>query len=206
MKIIKLKQNGKYCNLEFDNGISCKILAEISYHFSLTEGDVLSSDKLNLINSENTDKMCLNSALDLLSRRIHSEYELKIKLNKKYRYSNISKVIEECRRLDLLDDDYFAQCYIQELTSKGKGKYQIISSMKSRGISKDIFEKYVDKYTKTDDEMERAKVIALRKILSYKNYPNDKIKEKLTRHLLSKGYSYEIVKETVYSIIEEIDG
>jgi regulatory protein len=205
MKIIKQKQIGKYCYLTFDNDVTCKILLEICYQFNLNLGESVTDEKLLKINQKNDDKMCLNSAFDLLSRRIHSEFELSIKLRKKFRYSNINAVINECKRLDLLDDEHFAECYMQELAGKGKGKFQMISSLKTKGITKEVIDKYIGQFTNPDDEMERAKGLAQRKIRSYRNEPENKIREKLTRHLLSKGYSYEIVHEAVASIMKEIN-
>jgi regulatory protein len=203
MKITNQKQTGKYCYITFDNDIVHKILSEISYQFNLKEGECITDDKLLKIIQENDNKMCLNTAFDLLSRRIHSEYELTIKLKRKFRYSNINEVIKECKKLNLLNDEYFAQCYMEELAGKGKGKFQIVSSLNSKGISKDITDKYIKQYTSVDDERERAKGLALRKIRSYKNEPENKIKEKLTRHLLSKGYSYEIVRDTVAVLLKK---
>ena len=202
MKIIKQKQSGKYCYLTFDNDTVLKVLSELYYQLNLYEGDEISEKRLSEVKQMNEDKMCLNSAFDLLSRRIHTEHELRTKLKKKFWNSNINIVIEECRGLNLLNDDYFAECYIQELISKGKGKFQIISSLKRKGISKDISDKYIAQLINADDELERAKNIAQRKMRSYRNEPADKVKEKLMRHLLSKGYSYEIIYDAIGSVIK----
>jgi regulatory protein len=168
---------------------------------------VLNLPKKGGILSEKYSKMkcseyakCLNFAFLLLAKRMHSSAELRAKLRNKYWNCDVDSVVEECKRLNLLDDECFAKCYIQELIQKGYGFFKIRLSLKMKGFSEELINEYIKLFGDVEDELERAKNVALKKIKFWRGNPELKNRVKLKRYLLSKGYSYEIVNLTVEDV------
>lgn len=111
----------------------------------------------------------------------------------------MNRVIEESAKMNLLDDEKFAKNYIEELINRGQGRDKIISSLQKRGISKDMIDENSQKLDDFDAEEKRAEELMNKKLklLAYKKVEPRKLKEKLIRHLISKGFSSDIVFEIV---------
>ena len=200
MKIIGIKKNSKNYIITFDTGKVATWLGETCELHYLSIGSELELEEFYSIQKESEYKSALNYAFDILARRLHSKVELSNKLKKKFWNCDSEDIIEECVRLNLLDDEYFAKCYIDELKSRGKGRYQIISSLKQKGIAQDLIDELKEDIGNVDDEKERAEEAARKKMRLLSKQPVIKQKEKLIRHLLSKGFSY----ETVFSVVDSV--
>ena len=194
--IEKILKKGKYYYITFSDGINVKFDPEIYYSYSLKEGCNFDPVKYSLLLEENAFKLCLNTALNLLAMRMHSTYELKTKLKQKgFSFNIVSKVIAEAINMNLLNDNHFTQNYIDELIARGQGKFKIISSLQKKGIPKDIIDNFLADMVEPEEERKRALDLMNKKLrsLSTRNLEPGKLKEKITRHLILKGFSSEIV-------------
>ncbi len=203
--IEKISKKGKYYYITFSNCTNIRFDSEIYYRYNLKEGNIYDSNKYSLLLEENNFKLCLNTVLNLLAMRMHSTYELKTKLKQKgFNFSIVNKVIVEAQNMNLLNDKLFAKNYIDELIARGQGKYKIINSLQKRGIPKNIIDDSIAGMVEPEDEKDRAMELLNKKLkgLSTKNIENRKLKEKLARHLISKGFSSDIVFELVNKKLE----
>ena len=66
-------------------------------------------------------QLIYNKSLDLISRREHSRYELMQKLNKRYPETRplIEEVLDKLIVNNILDDERFAEMYINSRARKG---------------------------------------------------------------------------------------
>ena len=198
--INKVQKRSRYYYLFCSNGDELKFDQEIYFKYNLTENSTFSIDQFNAITDENCFKLCMNTAIRLLSQRMHSIYEIRIKLKKKdFSYKIINKVIDELDKMNLLDDKQFTKNYIDELIYRGQGKYKIINSLQKRGIPKEIIDENLLELDDSDSEEKRAEEVLSKKIksLAYKEIEPRKLKEKLIRHLISRGFSSDIVFKIV---------
>lgn len=86
-----------------------------------------------------------NKALDIISRREHSEKELENKLLKKFESSElIDLVIERLKTNNLLNDERFAEMYVRIRKRKGFGPKRIGYELSSRGINNSISSQVLD--------------------------------------------------------------
>ena len=196
VKIKKAVKRGRFYYLSCSNGDEFKLESEIYLKYNLAENSVIDRDRFLAIIDENNFRLCMNTALRLLSQRMHSVYEIKVKLKKKgFSYKTISSVIEECEKMNLLNDEQFTKSYIDELIYRGQGRYKIINSLQKRGISKELIDENLSAVDDSAGEEERAEEAMNKKIksLAYKNIEPRKLKEKLIRHLISRGFSSDIV-------------
>jgi regulatory protein len=194
--IKKVLKRGRYYYLSCSNAEEYKFDPEIYLKYNLIENSIFAGDRFMVIVDENSFRLCLNSALRLLSQRMHSVYEIKLKLKKKgFINKIINRVIDESEKMNLLNDEEFTKNYIEELIYRGLGKYKIINSLQKRGISKEMIEENLKEVDDSGAEEKRAEEAMNKKLksLAYKEIEPRKLKEKLIRHLISRGFSSDIV-------------
>jgi len=146
----------------------------------------MSSELLSLI---------YNKALDILSRREHSAYELKLKLHKKYEaISEIEEVITKLESNNLLNDFRFAETYARIRKRKGFGPNKIHYELTNKGIKESISNEIIS----AEDGWGHAALQAFRK--KYKDGISEDTKERLKQKnfLHNRGFSFKEI-ESVFS-------
>jgi regulatory protein len=136
-----------------------------------------------------------NKALDLLSRREHSQKEVTLKLQKKFKNSEeIYEVIEKLVANNIINDTRFTEHYINLRKRRGFGSKKISYELLSKGINESIIDSTL---SNMDDWKELAKKEFNKK---YKDGPSDdfKIRSKQKNFLLNRGFSFEEI-ESVFS-------
>lgn len=78
-----------------------------------------------------------NAAIGLLSRREHSEHELRIKLKQKREADDatLDRLVEELKVLNYLSDERFAEMYVRARQNKGFGPDRILRDLQEKGVS-----------------------------------------------------------------------
>ncbi len=144
-----------------------------------------------------------NKALKFLSYRPRSEKEVRDKLLKvKVPEDLINKIIKKLKDYKFLDDLEFAKIFTRERSLlKLKPARVIKFELKQKGISKDIIEEVFTGSKEEEKDLEKAKEIIQKKIERYKGLDSFKIREKLSRFLVSKGFDYDTIKEAIDEIL-----
>ena len=96
--------------------------------------------------SSELSSLIYNKALDILSRREHSEHELKLKLYKKFEAISDSEIEEVIIRLEnnnLLNDFRFAETYARIRKRKGFGPNKIYHELANKGIKESISDEII---------------------------------------------------------------
>lgn len=154
-------------------------------------------------NSEDFRKV-LEKAFRLLSARASSRAVLAGKLkNKGFSGKLIAKALDECERLNVLNDKEFTESYIRTLRARGYGERRIRRTLQQKGIKKEILDEVLSPENDDDDETEkeRAKKVFDAKLKSLKNEIDlRKKKEKLCRHMASRGFSMTIIYDLLCSV------
>ena len=138
-----------------------------------------------------------DTAYRFLSYRARSVMEVEKKLKEKgFDNKTISLTLERLKDLKLLDDADFAERFTRELAEvRGYGRYCIEKKLKEKGIACETIQHLIQAFTSQENEVERAKILALKKIK--KPLSDRKEKERIGRYLQGKGYSWEIIIETI---------
>jgi len=138
----------------------------------------------------------LEYAFFLLKLRDRSIGELREKMERKeYPSKEISETIDFLIAKNFLDDERFARNFVRFKKSlKPTGKYYLQNKLRQKKIDNDIIEKVLGENSDQAEEVEDA---ADRWLAKNKKVPKEKIYEKLSRYLVSRGFSWEIVKEVV---------
>lgn len=138
---------------------------------------------------------CFNNALQILSRRDHSCAELVKKLQERgFEKKEIDSAIDRCVRLGYLNDERFADIYLQQLQRKGYGTNSIRHKLYSKGISEEIISNSIAIHCTDNIQIDACRQALLKKTKYLEG--NKKIKDvrsKLQRFLIGRGFSSRIV-------------
>ena len=162
--------------------------------------------------TNNPSPSLLDRALYILSRRDHSEAELRRKLmmptareRRKHtppaeplgedaagaRQAELDDVIGYCLQHDWLNDHRFTLSYVNSRSKKGYGEQKIRMELRQKGVDRDTIDAA---FAETGiDRSAQARSVAFRKFGS--PLPTDRLlKVKVQRYLLSRGFSFEEIQ------------
>ncbi len=205
---IRLK-NENYAIIDFEAGPSLTVPKMLVYEMGLRKGDELSEEMITTLQKENELHTCENKALDYLSRRLHSSMELRRKLMQKgYPKETIEEVIKKMRSLKYLDDRKYAELLVNEsINLRHEGTQKIRARLMEKGITKEIIQEVLSIGEVASFEDENIKLIADKKLFALKKRFTDKkaVTQKLTAYLLSKGFSYQTIRNYLRITDQESD-
>jgi len=143
----------------------------------------------------------LNKAYFFLKFRPRTEKEIREYLYKKIKTKHWSrddaeKVIEELKEENLVDDKKFIELFVQDRTAlKPKGERLLIRELKQKGISDDLIKEYFSKNAINEESL--ALKILERRWPRFRNLDSKKRFKKSAGFLMSRGFSYDLVKKTI---------
>ena len=179
------------------------IFLDGKYGFSLTldqlleaklkKGLDLSDSDVNVYKKLSTDGKMRAKAFEWLMIRPHSEREFTDYLKrKKVDPEQIKAISEEAKAKNLQNDEYFAKWFYEQRLQKSKSSRAIIFELRSKGVSPVTIKSIVIDSDASDKESLESLVNKLR---NRSKYSSDPIK--LKRYLLTKGFSYDQIKEVL---------
>lgn len=136
-----------------------------------------------------------------LSRMDQTEKFLHDKLrDKNYAPEVIEETMERLKEMDLVNDDNYADNFMERDTTQQLGSRAISHKLRQKGISEEKIKDLLDDRPE-DEERESALELAQKKVDSYPDdLPYDKKKSRLIGLLSRKGFSGDIV----FSIVNEV--
>jgi len=132
-----------------------------------------------------------NKALDLVSRREHSRHELMQKLDKRYPSSTsiIEDALDKLETNKILDDERFAEMYLNSRARKGFGPKKIEMELHSKKVDSFFISNAVEAY---ENWLENAQRELKKKFKDQK--PTDyQSKMKQKQFLFTRGFSSPII-------------
>lgn len=197
MKIERVsRKDEKNVSVYFDNGERLILSEDTFYSSGLRKDDEISDDRFSFFIEQNILYHIKQRALSFLARRFHSERELLIKLKQKsYEERLIRIVLNELKEKSFIDDQVFANHFIEEkLKKKRWGKNKIRAALFSKGVSSSIIDDVLQSFDSVEDQNEAALNLAKKKFENLKLRETDskKLKQKIISFLLSRGFDYEV--------------
>ena len=133
-----------------------------------------------------------NKALDLVSRREHSQFELIQKLNKRFPETMpiIEEVVKKLAINNILNDERFAEMYLNSRARKGFGPKKIEMELNFKKVDSSFIAIAIAEY---ESWTENAQNELLKKFKGIKptDY-NSKMKQK--QFLFNRGFSSQIIE------------
>lgn len=136
-------------------------------------------------------------AVNLLSRREHSQLELRTKLRKaEFELNEINDTIEKLAKADIQSDDRFAENYLRYRSQRGFGSVKIRLELQERGVGSHIINAALDQAEIDWFEL----VVTVRHKRFGEQVPEDlKDRAKQQRFLQYRGFTHEQINESLNS-------
>lgn len=187
-----------FVNYEF--AFACNM--ELIYKEGISKGSIIDEESLKEIVYKEEKLKAKSTALKILERTLKTESEIREKLIAKGYDENITEeTIEFLKSYNFINDESYVKLFVKEKL-KSKGKNKIKFDLQQKGIDSELISKA---FLEISDDVEnlKAKELCIKKYNILKKSTDDerKIKEKLFRYLVSRGYDFSlsngIIKETI---------
>ncbi|MAU74845.1 MAG: hypothetical protein CMA22_06550 [Euryarchaeota archaeon] len=134
-----------------------------------------------------------NKALDLASRREHSRHELKYKLNKRFPETMpiIEEVLDKLALNNILDDERFAEMYLNSRARKGFGPKKIEMELYSKKVDSLLVGNAIEAYESWTENAENQ----LKKKFKGVKPTDYQSKMKQKQFLFNRGFSSQIIEQ-----------
>jgi regulatory protein len=192
-------------NLFVDGQFLMGINALIALQMRLKVGQELTQEQVEQLRQEEALQQAVARALNYLSFRPRSREEVKRYLQRKETAPElIDRVLERLEQLDLINDQAFAEFWIESRTgSNPKGAQAIKSELRQKGVTREV----VDEMVNDEQDEERAHQAARKKAQLLVGQPSMDFKTfrlRLGSFLQRRGFSYEIAAHTVRELWQEL--
>lgn len=201
MKLTYKKGKQDKIHISVDGEYSFTVDETYFLSMGIYNGKEVDEDELEEIKQTVSVRRAYNYAVNLLSRRDHSERELMTKLTQKGYTDGAEEAIAKLRDSGYVSDERFARLYVRELqTFKKYGKRRIEQELFRKGIDREIISEVLEE---TDfDESDLVSLIERK----YGRYLGDeKGIAKTINGLLRMGYSYGEIRDALKTINENIE-
>ncbi|SCY98873.1 RecX family transcriptional regulator [Alkaliphilus peptidifermentans] len=199
-------KNKEYYNIFIDGNYSFSCNVEIIALHKLKVGLKVNEDELKEIVTANILKDSFNKALSYLTRKQRTKGEtIKLLKEKGFDDSIISTTLEKLEYYKFIDDEKYTESFIKDHSNnKLHGLKKIQYNLKEKGIEDSLIKKNSSIYNE-EDQLKNAVIIGKKFYLQNIKTPTNKLKEKLSAKLLSKGYSWDIIGNAINEIENDDD-
>lgn len=176
---------------------------ETVFKNGLRLGGILSEAGFKQI-KEDSDKAWLKyRALQILSRRMVSERDLRRKLSAERRSSALrDEVLSQLRQYGYIDDLKYACSYIRSQISRGgKSRLYLKKKLYEKGIKGDITEAALESELAEYDEDTIVLELARKKMKNLKSETPLKAKQKLAAFLRGRGFGWSAINNAISTLI-----
>lgn len=171
------------------------ISPETALKHGFAPGKEFGEEEFIQILNEDAVRRAKDQALRYLEIRPHSRRELAVKLLRKgYSKEATEQSLDDLEKVDLINDEKFVRLFIQnELLLRPCSKNLLRKKIIQRGVKPDLFEPILNEAYQEHREEEIALQTCEKFLKIHHHLPPQKLKKKLTRHLLGKGFSWDII-------------
>jgi regulatory protein len=188
-KIAKaVKTDGRY-NIFLDGEFSFSLDQSQLVELRLRKGQELSESEVRTLMAESDFGKNYLRALDLISRRLRSEREIRdYGFKKHWSEQNIERVVKRLYEHGYLNDEKFAAAFMRsKAATQNKSLRQLKLALRRKGISQEIITAAIAA------EENYSEAESLKKLIQKKRSRYDDPK-KLVAYLVRQGYNYDDVK------------
>ena len=196
------KGKGKY-QVFFDNDEILDTYEEVIIKYHLFEDKEIDKMLYKDIIKDTSLQEKINDCLKYIKVRLRSEKEIRnYLLKKKTSLDDIDLIISKLLRSNLLNDDLFCRCFINDkLKLTSMGDYKIKQELKKYGIADEIVLKYEYLFDKQLLEQKMEKLIN-KYLKSSKNKNINYLKNKIYSNLMTQGYDVEMIMSKLDNLSE----
>lgn len=190
-----------YIDNEFAFGVNVNVVAR----FRLREGMTIDNALRRQIEVGEVRQEAFDHAMRLIGQRMQSERELRQKLNRKdYGPAVVDAVVEECKRLNYVDDARYAAGRASDAAMlKKHGRQRAVQELMAKGIDKSTAERAAGEAYEDVDPIESAMALAQKKAASLARLDRLTATRRLSGFLQRRGFDFDTVRIVVERTLGE---
>ena len=142
-------------------------------------------------------------AINYISGKLKTKYEVRLKLKENgFAEEVIDEVLDILEKEEYLNDKIYCEIFIEDKKKlNGYGKNKIKSLLIQKGISKNIFEDFLDEF-EYDEEFDNALKMGIRKLNLLSNEEDKfKKKQKIINYLAYRGFGFDVINDVLKEIL-----
>lgn len=179
------------CNVYVDGRFCCGLTLEAVVKNRLKVGQSVTAERLAEIQLESEKNTAFDKALTHLSATRKTEKQIREFLQKKgYLPAVVDYVIEKLRGYGFLNDGEYAEAYVEQ-AAKRKGGRLIRMELRSKGVTDAEIDGALEGL---DEQTQQETAQALLQKYMRGKAADVQTLQKAYRHLISKGFSYDVAK------------
>jgi regulatory protein len=165
-------------------------------------GQRLTQEEIAALEARDEVQRAYDRALRYLTYRPRSEAEVIRYLTRKGVSSDVQQeILERLQRLELIDDESFAQFWVDSREhSRPSGEFALRSELRQKGVSDAIVQRALEPL----NQEKSAYRAATKRARRYHGTSAKEAKTKLGAFLLRRGFPYSVVKDVVAKVIAEL--
>ncbi len=142
-------------------------------------------------------------AINYISGKLKTKYEVRLKLKEKdFTEDIIDEVINILEKEEYLNDRLYCEVFIEDKKQlNGYGKNKIKSLLIQKGVSKSVFEDFLEEF-EYEEEFDNALKMGIKKLNLLSNEEDIfKKKQKLINYLAYRGFSFDVINDVLREIL-----
>lgn len=142
-------------------------------------------------------------AINYISGKLKTKYEVRLKLKENgFAKDVIDEVLDILEKEEYLNDKVYCEIFIEDKKKlNGYGKNKIKSLLIQKGISKNIFEDFLNEF-EYDEEFDNALKMGIKKLELLSNEEdNFKKKQKIINYLTYRGFGFDVINDVLKEIL-----
>ena len=194
MKIDKIKKTGKKYKITLDNGKEIATYEEVILDNGLLFHRFINEKLYKKIIEDTKYFKGYNKVLDMISRRLRSEYEVLEYLKKcEIEKDDIKSIIDNLKKIGLIDDIAYAKAYTNDRINLSlDGPHKIKKHLVQNKIDEGIIEEVIENIDRETLHQHIDKIID-KKVKSNTKYSSHILKQKIVIYLVNLGYSKDMI-------------
>ena len=194
-KITKVSFKKDQVVITFDDDTKLELASDTFTHFYLYEGKTLDKNDIKEIKEIDALSSLKRYALNLISRKMYTEYEIKNKLyQKKCSKKNLEKIISYLKENNFINDQKYLDILLEEYSLKNYGEKKIIHALELKGFDDKLIKSL---YFDEDEEFDKAKIKFEEYLQKNKNKSYMRLKSDSYNFLLTNGFRSAIASKTI---------
>ena len=142
-------------------------------------------------------------AINYISGKLKTKYEVRLKLKENgFAEDVIDEVLDILEKEEYLNDKVYCEIFIEDKKKlNGYGKNKIKSLLIQKGISKNIFEDFLNEF-EYDEEFDNALKMGIKKLELLSNEEDKfKKKQKIINYLTYRGFGFDVINDVLKEIL-----
>ncbi len=164
---------------------------------------VLTEDQVEKIIKKAEFQKTLNKLLRYVTLRPRSKKEVQTWFIKHKVHLSLHKnLLNKLKKLELLDDNKFAQWWVEQRTNfRPKGKWALKAELMQKGIARDLIDETIEKLNLNEEKI--AIDLLEKKIYRWKNMDENEAKAKMGQFLARKGFGWNAIRSAIDQLLEK---